>query len=119
MSEVTESWPINWAVLAQTAGPSAAKLLPQLIPLYLEEADPLLELLTEALQTNNATQYEQAAHKLKGNSASMGVMTLAELADELEKAGKQGNLVATQVASLAAEYDRVKQALTAILQERE
>ena len=106
-------WPIDMSVLIQTAGSKADKMLPDLIPIYLEDGDLLVDWMAEALQIGNALKLHQAAHRLKGNSASLGVLTVAALADQLEGLGKTGDLpnAVQPFNALAEEYKKVKSAL--------
>jgi HPt (histidine-containing phosphotransfer) domain-containing protein len=116
---ITEKWPIDRAILAETAGVLADKLLPELIRLYLEDATMLLTKIQGGLQNQDLDQSVQAAHRLKGNSASMGITTMADLARKVEMAAKQNMADEATILSdqLAAEYAEVKPALAQILTE--
>jgi HPt (histidine-containing phosphotransfer) domain-containing protein len=105
------------SILAETAGQNASQLLPQLIPIFVEDGDLLVSQMKEALQKGDAGRLQQAAHRLKGNSASLGAMTIAHMTSNLENLGKSGD-VTTAVHTftlLSAEYDNVKAALLALL----
>lgn len=106
-------WPLDKTVLAETMGPNMDTLLPRLLPVYLEDGDLLISWLAEALQSGDATKMRQAAHRLMGNSASMGVLTVAALAEELELLGKSGDLSTAEqhLTALIEEYTKVKTAL--------
>jgi HPt (histidine-containing phosphotransfer) domain-containing protein len=117
MSNHLEAWPIDMTILTQTAGRNAHRLLPELIPIFLEDGDLLVGQMGQALQTGDATQLRQAAHRLQGNSASLGVMTIAQLSNKLEHLGKDGDLT-TAVESfdlLSEEYKNVKAALLELI----
>jgi HPt (histidine-containing phosphotransfer) domain-containing protein len=117
MTSRSETWPIDMAVLAKTAGSNAPRLLPQLIPIFLEDGDLLVSRMAQAIQMGDANQLQQAAHRLKGNSASLGTMTIAHLTSQLENLGKAGEL-ATAVQTftlLSEEYNKVKAALLTLL----
>jgi len=117
MTSHSETWPIDMAVLAETAGSNAPRLLPQLIPIFLEDGDVLVSQMAQALKMDDANQLRQAAHRLKGNSASLGAVTIARMTSKLENLGKAGEL-ATAVqtfALLSEEYNNVKAALLALL----
>ena len=113
----SEKWPIDRAVLAETAGRNAPQLLPQLIPIFLEDGDVLVGQMAQALQAGDAGQLQQAAHRLKGNSASLGTMTIAQMASKLENLGKAGDLVTAvhDFVVLSEEYEKVKTALLTLL----
>ena len=117
MTTHTETWPIDMAVLADTAGRNAPHLLPQLIPIFLEDGDFLISQIGQALQMGDTGQLQQAAHRLKGNSASLGAMTIAHMTSKLEYLGKNGDLAAAAdtFALLSEEYNKVKAALLALL----
>ena len=110
-------WPIDMNALAQTVGSKASKLLPDLIPIYIEDAELLVDWMTEALQKKDATKLKHAAHRLKGNSASMGVLTIVQFADELEKLGKAGDLETAvhPFTQLLEEYNKVRAALLSMI----
>ena len=113
MINQTLIWPIDMAAFAKIAGHRAPKLLPELIPIYLEDSELLITWMAEALQAGQATKLQQAAHRLKGNSVSLGVLTIADLADKLESLGK-GKMLTTAVelfAELSEEYEKVKAAM--------
>ena len=121
MIDHSETWPIDMTVLTETAGRNASRLLPQLIPIFLEDGDSLMERMAQALQIGDATQLQQAAHRLKGNSASLGAITLTHMTNELENLGKAGDLTAAghTLALLSEEYNKVKVALLALLNQAE
>lgn len=121
MIDHSETWPIDMAVLAETAGRNAVRLLPQLIPIFLEDGDALIERMVQALQIGDATQLQQAAHRLRGNSASLGAITLAHMTNELENLGQVGDLTTAvhTLALLSEEYNKVKAALLALLNQVE
>ena len=117
MSNHSEAWPIDMTILTQTAGRKAHRLLPELIPIFLEDGDLLVSQMGQALQTGDAGQLRQAAHRLQGNSASLGVMTVAQLSAGLENLGKDGDL-ATAVQTfdlLSEEYKNIKAALLKLI----
>ena len=114
-------WPIDMNALAKTLGSKAPKLLPKLIPIYIEDGQLLISWMAEALQTEEPAKLQQAAHRLKGNSASMGALTIAQFADELEKLGALGDLESAVpiFTQLSAEYDIVKPALLDLISQVE
>ncbi len=116
MREQTSTWPIDMNAFAQIAGPKAAQLLPQLLPIYLEDGDLLTGWMAEALQVEDAMKLQQAAHRLKGNSASMGIHSIAEIATQLEKLGKTGDFptAVSLFAQFSEEYQQVKAALLSL-----
>lgn len=55
-----------------------------LINTYLTDAQLRLKLIEEGLDTKNYEQVRLAAHSLKGASANIGALVLAQLCEELE-----------------------------------
>ncbi|HNN29485.1 MAG TPA: Hpt domain-containing protein [Agitococcus sp.] len=55
-----------------------------LINTYLIDAQLRLKLIEEGLDTNNYEQVRLAAHSLKGASANIGALILAQLCEQLE-----------------------------------
>lgn len=90
-----------------------ADFVGELIETYCLETPQLIAQLPQALASQNAAAFRQAAHSIKSTSNTLGALQLGTLAQELETMGREGNLadVHGQVDQLAAEYDRVQQAL--------
>ena len=118
-SRLTDStysgWPIDMAVVEAALGDEAGSLLSHLLPVFFKETDLLLIRLQEAAAAKEWQQLKQAVHTLKGSSASIGLMTLADLCLEVEAAEDKGRLAgaAETVTHLVAEYEKVKAALSA------
>lgn len=55
-----------------------------LINTYLIDAQLRLKLIEEGLESNNYEQVRLAAHSLKGASANIGALILAQLCEQLE-----------------------------------
>ena len=102
--------PKKFADFRETMG---ADFIGEVIAVFNEDAPELLKNMEQALAGNDAELFRRAAHSLKSNSAAFGAVTLAGLAKELEMLGKEGRLTgaAEKVAQVAAEYQRVQQAL--------
>lgn len=64
----------------------------ELIGVYLEEADKLLEKAETAVSDDDAEKLSEAGHTLKSSSRQLGVEAVADLALELEEAGQDGDL---------------------------
>ena len=80
---------------------------------FSSEASRQLVLLREALAEGDPQAVEQAAHSIKGSSANLGALRLAELAGHLEALGRARALGETTATldDLAAELERVRVAL--------
>jgi len=94
-------------------------MLGELIESYLEETPKLLQELDDALESQDADRLRRAAHSLKSSSKDFGAGSLAELCLELETQGRAGDLAgaADRVARAQAEFERVRETLTARLRE--
>ncbi|MBW4487273.1 MAG: response regulator [Trichocoleus desertorum ATA4-8-CV12] len=106
------------ASLQEMLGENAAEMLAVVIHNYLEDAPKLIAQIQAAVQQQDATALRYAAHSLKGSSATLGAMTLAQWCQELEAIGRTGMMsTGWQVSSLPqlrhleAEFERVKATL--------
>jgi HPt (histidine-containing phosphotransfer) domain-containing protein len=66
--------------------------LGDLITMYLNQADELIEQLQSAVQLSNAEEIERIAHKLAGASAVCGVSSLVAPLRVLEQRGRDNRL---------------------------
>jgi len=85
----------------------------ELIPIFLDEMQSLLNTLSAAIQQGEAHAVHEAAHALKGSALYLNATELAQVAGELETMGRQGDLSAAPAAltRLEAEWEQVVQAL--------
>jgi HPt (histidine-containing phosphotransfer) domain-containing protein len=92
---------------------AGADFVGELVETYGSETPQLIARLRYALDVNNADAFRQAAHSIKSTSNTFGALSLGEMARELENLGRAGDLAGApaKVDRLAAEYDRVQQAL--------
>ena len=67
-------------------------LLSKAINKYLEHSQRVISALETAVRDGDADGQYRAAHSLKGSSASMGALGLAELCGELETMGRQNKV---------------------------
>jgi signal transduction histidine kinase/DNA-binding response OmpR family regulator/HPt (histidine-containing phosphotransfer) domain-containing protein len=65
----------------------------QLIDLYLTQAVPLLDDLDGAIQTSSSDEVARIAHKFVGSSASCGADALTQPLREMERLGREGDLL--------------------------
>ncbi len=94
-------------------GDGEPDILTELVDLFLEDAEPRLSTLREAIASGDAEGVERAAHTLKGSAGNMGARRMSMIAASLQDAGTSGDLsgAATLVEDLETEYSRVKPAL--------
>ncbi|HUQ93863.1 MAG TPA: response regulator [Bryobacteraceae bacterium] len=92
-------------------------LVETVIDLFLEETPNLLTRLHHSLETAQPGSLAQAAHSLKGSSASMGARGMAAICAELEKIGRAEDLgpAPNLLTRLESEFQRVS---AAFLRER-
>ena len=105
--------PVNQATLDELIQSTDADFVKDLIDTFLDDTPRLFGEMQQALAAHDPEVFRRAAHSLKSNSASFGALRLSAQAKELEMLGKAGNLAAVgdRLASLAAEFDRVKEVL--------
>ena len=91
------------------------ELLRELIDLFVEDSQRLLEDLRETVRSRNAGEIERIAHTLKGSAGNFGAHATCEAALRLETMGRERTLSAADAAcaTLEAEVQRLRTALTA------
>ena len=96
--------------LQESMGDIAEDLLPELAPMLLEDAPEMLKSLNLAIQAGNAAKVKELAHTLKGSCASMGIVGLAAICQEIENMGKANELALApaRLNDANAEYEQVK-----------
>ncbi|MFA6107582.1 MAG: response regulator [Candidatus Latescibacterota bacterium] len=80
------------ARLGSNLGARAAALLPTLIDGFCREAPKLISTAREALAAGDCQSLRRAAHTLKGNALSFGLVALSEAARTLEYRVRDGDL---------------------------
>ncbi len=85
----------------------------QLVEIYLKESDKLLEIMSQAVVSQDLETLGSAAHKLKSGSASLGAIALSNMCKQLEVISATGNITEAQekLPQIQAEYHKVKIAL--------
>ncbi len=64
-----------------------------LFEVFLSSANDSLDKLEEAIEVNNMDGIFHAAHSLKGSSSNLTLMHIAELAKEIEEAGRAKEVI--------------------------
>ena len=110
-----ENSPISVERLKAYLGEDALEFLIELAPMFMESAPKHLASLNQAVKQGNTDMLFKAAHTLKGSSASIGAIPLSKLSKQVERVGREGTLadVIPKIKLLEAEYERVREALTA------
>ena len=91
--------PVDWEKFI-AAVDGDAEFAVELVQTFIESGDAVLRDIRDALQRGDATAVRQAAHALKGSSASMCAGAASEAAALLEAAARSGDL--TELAALEA-----------------
>ena len=104
--------------LTETLGDSAEFMIPELAEMFIEDTPPLVEMIQHGLSENNTLRVRNAAHTLKGSSASMGLHAFSNHCKEIEVQAKTGNLALAiqQFPQLEAEYKQVISVLQTIVE---
>jgi signal transduction histidine kinase/ligand-binding sensor domain-containing protein/CheY-like chemotaxis protein/HPt (histidine-containing phosphotransfer) domain-containing protein len=92
---------------------SGAQFVNELIALFLSDIPKRIEAVRKAISDGDATALIRTAHSLAGGAASVGARTMSELAGELEKLGRRGELGEAPgiLAKLEAEFEQVRETL--------
>lgn len=85
----------------------------ELIDVFLEEASSRVARLREAVEKVDQDSWIREAHTLKSGCANIGATALADLAKEMELAGRAGKMenAATYMAQFETLFERVRSAL--------
>jgi PAS domain S-box-containing protein len=92
-------------------------LLAELVEMYFADAPDQIAAMRDAIAVGDGQVLRQAAHALKGSSANLGAVTLAEIASRLELLGRDGKTEGAEglLRHAEAEYERVVAAINALL----
>lgn len=84
-------------------------LLSQMIDLFLEQTPQLIQELKEVLQRGDALNIVKTAHKLKGSSLNLGILSLAGLCKKIEMKGQNKDLseMSSLIRQVEEDYERV------------
>ena len=103
--------------LAEVMGDSSPEMLDEMSSIFLEDALPLIDQIKSGYLSQNFDSIKMAAHALKGSSATIGLITFAEICQQVENSSKANQLdgLDGQIAAMEIEYSQIKTALTAFL----
>jgi len=87
--------------------------LDEIVQMFREDTPPRLDELDECMAKGDAVRLGKVAHGLKGAASNFGAKHFRTLAEQLEHAGKNGNLAAgpAACAALRSEFTRILAAL--------
>lgn len=114
LSSIEEIRVTMLAELQEAMGAIAETLLPELAPMLLEDAPEMLNNLSLAVQAGNSLKVKELAHTLKGSCASMGIVGLAAICQDIETMGKANDLTLApdRLNDAYTEYEKVKVVLS-------
>jgi HPt (histidine-containing phosphotransfer) domain-containing protein len=94
-----------------------AKLLTQMIRLFLENAPNRMEQVRKGLAEGNVREAERGVHSLKSSAANVGALRVSRLAAQMEDDAARADLaaVAGQMPNLESEFAAASEQLAAIL----
>jgi two-component system, sensor histidine kinase and response regulator len=95
------------------------EVLRHAIPVYLTDAPQRLVTIRQAMTSGDVSALKEAAHSLKGSSATLGFISLAACCQDLEALGRTRALdqAAPLLAKVEAEYGTVQRVLAIVLNE--
>ena len=104
---------IHWEQLHQLSDGNEAFEL-ELLQVFVKDVSDRLMTLEGAIAQTNFYDLEQAAHYIKGASANVGLITIASLADQIERQARQRQLqdAAKQLPQLQQALDDVRRFLS-------
>jgi signal transduction histidine kinase/ligand-binding sensor domain-containing protein/CheY-like chemotaxis protein/HPt (histidine-containing phosphotransfer) domain-containing protein len=83
--------PVDWAEFMATAD-GDAEFAEELVDVFIDSGDAVLRDIRDALERGDAPAIRQAAHSLKGSSASMRARATSDAAAQLEAAARAGDV---------------------------
>ena len=88
-------------------------LISELVEMFLDDVEPRLETLRQAVDRGEAERLGRTAHTIKGSSGNIGAWRVSEISDRLQDAGESGDLsgATRDLEELEREFDRVRPAL--------
>lgn len=87
-----------------------------LIDVFIKDSIQRLEIIQQAIRTNDTENLRRAAHSLKGSAMNISAARLTELCRELEFMGRDGRLenATTLFEAVREEFDKVKSYLESV-----
>lgn len=106
-------------VFIALVGDDEPEIIAELVQTYIEDAEPLMETIRQAVENQDVDSLCAAAHTLKSSSGNLGANAIAELSLQIETAGKNNEFAALTdlLPTLESEYQLLRQALSRLLGE--
>jgi HPt (histidine-containing phosphotransfer) domain-containing protein len=108
---------VEQAALDRLVRLGGAKLLRQMIELYLTHGPERLRAVEEGVQAGDAAMIERAAHTLKSSAGNLGAVRLQHTADALEALAAEGVVDAHVAVRLREEFGESATLLRRALEE--
>ena len=86
----------------------------ELLDIFLDDMPKQLELLRQAVQSQDADSAAKTAHRMKGSSGNVGADPLSDLCNQVEMSGRNGAIEPTLLKDIDSEWGRVKEFLTQV-----
>ena len=98
---------IDFNQLLTTLGNEAS--IKEIAPIYLADNKKYIAQLTEAVESGDAMAVRSNAHAIKGASRNFRAKRLMDIAGQMERAGREGNMemAAAILGELKTEYEKV------------
>ncbi len=104
---------VDWASALETVG-GDKELLGDLIQVFNEERDSMLNEISQAILNNDARELRRSAHAIKGALTHLGAKRVAEIAGQLESMGQSENV--TDAPTILEQLEKQTKQLTEELQ---
>ena len=103
--------------LRQLNQPGEPDVVSEVLTLFLSDAPVRLAAIRTAIEAQDPTALQRAAHTLKGAAGTIGATALQQCCKDLEGAGKSGVIpeAATALVTLEREYTRLHAEITQLL----
>ena len=101
---------------AREASMDDEEFLLELLDIFLSDTPKQLHLLRKAIESGDAESAANAAHRMKGSSGNVGAVSLGELCEQIEAAGREGRseVLPALFHDVNSEWGRVQDFLSAI-----
>ena len=82
---------MDFNIMAQNLGLEESEFL-ELVELFIDTSSSDIQKIESALESDDTDSTSQAAHSLKGASASLGLREISETAHKVERNARKGSL---------------------------
>ena len=112
---------VDWGILnsfKNYQSPNDPDFVLEIIDLYVREASDRISVIKKSATANDGEALKQAAHALKGSSATLGLIQIAQICESLEQITfpDSSNRLDVLIQLLLHKFDRARAQLSRILQ---